>query len=299
MKRVNIIFCMLLGMWVNIPIFGVTRPQINVPYTTDTITVDGNNADWTTTKTHNEGISFYKGDGNSGSPEKLGTTIKKEISNEADCRVDLWLTHNGEYLFLLAEITDDDYEPFGSDNLNMAYREDTLHIYIDSTNARAEAIPYPPIDNQAGYEQFGISTDNNIYGENVDFTISSITPAPRRDRPDGTYWNSQCRVHSDPDGYTYIFEESIAMKGRPGKNMSELLPGNSYGFNAEFCDADSGVELEGYIFWSSDGSEDAWDDENLWGTMNLACPSADLNGDCFVNMADIAELALQWLTGNR
>ncbi len=31
-----------------------------------------------------------------------------------------------------------------------------------------------------------------------------------------------------------------------------------------------------------------------WG----ACPSADLTGDCFVNLADLAVLAAQWLTGD-
>jgi formylglycine-generating enzyme required for sulfatase activity len=30
-----------------------------------------------------------------------------------------------------------------------------------------------------------------------------------------------------------------------------------------------------------------------------ACPSTDLTGDCFVDLADFAELASQWLTGNR
>ncbi|HOW65390.1 MAG TPA: hypothetical protein P5186_22060 [Candidatus Paceibacterota bacterium] len=56
--------------------------------------------------------------------------------------------------------------------------------------------------------------------------------------------------------------------------MTRLLatqtPGNSHGFEAEFCDADNGVQLQGWIFWSSNGSAtDAWNYENLWGIMKL------------------------------
>lgn len=33
------------------------------------------------------------------------------------------------------------------------------------------------------------------------------------------------------------------------------------------------------------------------GFAQLDCPSADLTGDCFVNLADVAVMARQWLTG--
>ena len=52
--------------------------------------------------------------------------------------------------------------------------------------------------------------------------------------------------------------------------MESMNIGNSYGFDAEFCDADNGVQLQGFIWWSSDGSKDAWNFENLWGKMNLS-----------------------------
>ena len=73
-----------------------------------------------------------------------------------------------------------------------------------------------------------------------------------------------------PTGYQYVFEEQIALAGSPEHNMKPMIPGESYGFDAEFCDADDGVQLEGFIWWSSDGTKDAWNFENLWGTMNLA-----------------------------
>jgi hypothetical protein len=288
---------LLLLILLDLPAFAESRPTIDVPYMASEIVIDGNNSDWTAIKSKDKSISFYKGDGYSGTPTNLGTTTLGLISNEADCHVDLWLSHDGNYLYILAEVYDDSYEPFDADNLNMAYLEDTLHLYIDSTNAGTTNIPYPPITNQFGYEQFGISTDGNIYGENSDFTTSSIAPAPQGAHVDGTYWVSQCQVHSITGGYLYVFEERIDMAGRPDKNMNPLIPGNSYGFDAEFCDADYGVQLQGYIFWSSNGLTDAWNYENLWGTMTLIIPG-DINYDNHVNFQDYALFAEYWLRNN-
>jgi hypothetical protein len=52
--------------------------------------------------------------------------------------------------------------------------------------------------------------------------------------------------------------------------MEPLVPGNSYGLNLEVCDADNGVQLEGYLLWSSDGKTSDFNYENLWGRMHLA-----------------------------
>ena len=248
-----------------------TQLDILCPYVTASLVVDGSAGDWASVKSRNVGISFYKGDGHAGSSSNLGTTICRTISNEADCRVDLWLAHDNTYLYVLAEVRDDDHEAFGSPGSEdyMAYLEDTLHLYIDSTNARRSNIPNPPINTQYGYEQFGISTDGNIYGENTDFTNSSVTPAPKGAAPDGDYWKTQCQVQAILGGYLYTFEERIALAGKPGGNMAAMAPGGSYGFDAEFCDADYGVQLQGFLWWSSNGYTDAWNHENLWGTMTL------------------------------
>ena len=152
----------------------------------------------------------------------------------------------------------------------MAYLEDTLHLYLDSTNAKKSAIGNP-IHDQSGYEQFGYSTDGNIYGENTDFntTGSAKQTAPQGSSPDGTHWAAKCTVKSvATGGYLYTFEERIALSAY--RNMAAMTPGNSYGFEAEFCDADNGTQLQGWMFWSSNGSPtDAWNYENLWGTMKL------------------------------
>ena len=152
----------------------------------------------------------------------------------------------------------------------MAYLEDTLHLYLDSTNAKKSAIGNP-IHDQSGYEQFGYSTDGNIYGENTDFntTGSPKQTAPQGSSPDGTHWAAKCAVKSvTTGGYLYTFEERIALSAY--RNMAAMTPGNSYGFEAEFCDADNGTQLQGWMFWSSNGSTtDAWNYENLWGTMKL------------------------------
>jgi len=250
----------------------VSRPVISCPYTCGEIAIDGNAGDWAAIKVKDNGIAFYKGDGHAGTPTNLGTTICRQIDDEADCRVDLWLAHDGTYLYVLAEVSDDDYEPFDAANENnMAYLEDTLHLYMDSNNSQQSNIPYPPIYNQVGYEQFGISTDGNIWGANNDFNSAGgpRQVAPKGSSPDGTYWLAECNVIQVQDGYRYVFEQRIVLAGWPGRNMAAMSPADSYGFDAEFCDADDGTQLEGFIWWSNDGSTDAWNYENLWGTMYL------------------------------
>jgi hypothetical protein len=251
----------------------VTRPEIDVPCVSGSFAIDGSAAEWAGVKSRGEGISFYKGDGRTGTSAKLGTTCLGTISHAADCRMDLWMAHDGTYLYILAEVLDDNYTSFGTGNTNDAYLEDTLHLYIDSTNAMKANIPGAPITTQPGYEQFGISTDGNIKGELTDFTStgSARQPAPQGSSPDGTYWKAKCTVQQlAAQSYKYTFEERVTLAGRPGRNMSALVPGNHYGFDAEFCDADNGVQLQGWIFWSSNGFTDCYNSENLWGTMNLA-----------------------------
>ena len=268
------LLCFLALMAAAQALFAQGRPEIDVPYVTHQIEVDGNASDWDETRSLGKGISFFKGDGRQGtSSANLGTTICRQISDRQDCSVDLWLAHDGTYLYVLAEVEDDSYEPFDKENQkNMAYLEDTLHLYIDSNNSRQPNIPGNPIQRQPGYEQFGISSDGNIWGENTDFNSSGVLKqaASKGSTPDGKYWTAKCEVSRLEAGYLYVFEERIALAGWPGRNMEPMIPGNSYGFDAEFCDADNGVQLQGFIWWSSDGSTDAWNFENLWGKMNLA-----------------------------
>ena len=153
----------------------VKRPEINVPYISGPIVVDGDPSDWTAVKALGEGTSFYKGDGNEGtSSTKLGTTIRLQIDNKDDLSCSAWLVHDGTYLYVLAEVTDDDWEPFDKENWeNMCYQEDMLRIMIDSNNSRKADIE-ECIENHPGYEGFGYSTDGNIWGDWTDFNNSGI-----------------------------------------------------------------------------------------------------------------------------
>ena len=148
-----------------------------------------------------------------------------------------------------------------------------LRIMIDSNNSRKANIE-ECIENHPGYEGFGYSTDGNIWGDWTDFNDSGIPKQhpPRGSSPDGTYWKAECTVVSLPSKkkYLYVYEERIAMKGWPGRNMERLYPGESYGFNLEVCDADNDEMLQGYLLWSSDGTTSSWNQQNLWGTMHLA-----------------------------
>jgi hypothetical protein len=250
----------------------VARPEIEVPFNSGGMTIDGSAGDWKAVKRLKKGISFYKGDGRGGTLERYGTTIERTITDEKDLRADVWMAHDGKYLYVLAEIHDDAYESFGPGNVdNMCYQEDMLRIMIDSNNSYQPNIT-EPVTNQPGYEGFGYSTDGNIYGDWSDF----ITPGEPRSRPqkgaspDGEYWRAACKVTKLREGYLYTYEERIALSGWPGRNMEPLAPGNSYGLNLEVCDADNGVQLEGYLLWSSDGKTSDFNYENLWGRMHLA-----------------------------
>lgn len=250
----------------------VSRPQLDVPYYTGKIKIDGSVSDWKKIKKLGKGVTFFKGDGHDGTPERLGTTIQRNITDEKDLRADIWMAHDGEYLYILGEIHDDFYEPFDTENVdNMCYQEDMLRIIIDSTNAMKENIP-GPLPAQPGYEGFGYSTDGNIYGDWTDFNSTGVPKLrpPKGSHPDGKYWQAACKVKKLKEGYLYTYEERILLAGWPGRNMEPLVPGNSYGLDLEVCDADNGVKLEGYLLWSSDGKTSSFNYENLFGRMNLA-----------------------------
>jgi len=251
------------------------RPQAWVPYISFAPVVDGDASDWAAVKALGESVTFFKGDGRPGSSaDKLGTTVRKQVDDRDDLSCTAWLAHDGEYLYILAEVTDDDWNPFDSENWeNMCYQEDMLRVMIDSNNSRTPDIE-ECIENHPGYEGFGYSTDGNIWGDWTDFNSSGIPKAhpPRGSTPDGTYWKAACRVSSLPakGKHVYVYEERIMLKGWPGRNMERLFPGESYGFNLEVCDADDGEYLQGYLLWSSDGETSSWKHQNLWGTLHLA-----------------------------
>jgi len=253
----------------------VIRPQIHAPFINRPLEVDGNPQDWRTIKELGLGVTFYRGDGREGtSATRLGTTTRREVDDRDDLSCSAWLAHDGKYLYVLAEVSDDQWNPFDAENCeNMCYQEDMLRIMIDSNNSRTPDIE-ECIENHPGYEGFGFSTDGNIWGDWTDFNSSGLPRQhpPQGSTPDGKYWQAECMVSSYPalGKNLYCYEERILLDGWPGRNMEKLYPGRSYGFNLEVCDADDGEYLQGYILWSSDGTTSSWKHQNLWGTMHLA-----------------------------
>jgi len=250
----------------------VVRPEISVPYidpSRNTITIDGSDGDWPDAILENK-IHFFPGDGNPGNSRVLGTTVLGTMSGREDGDVTICLAHDGEHLFILASIQDDLLEQrVKENNRNEAWKEDALHIYIDSNNAEKSDIPGSPIVTQPGYEQFGVSTDYNCYTENVDFTTSqSSGTAGMGAQPDQVNWLAAIQI-SGSGPFTYVFEERVPLREVTGHNLRTMNPGESYGFNAEFVDSDAGVYLQGWIFWSGNGNKDVWNCENLWGKMVL------------------------------
>ncbi|HQO34848.1 MAG TPA: sugar-binding protein [bacterium] len=249
------------------------RPEIFVPYLDTTlhpIVIDGSSSDWPA-ESLAHGVNFYPGDANPGSSTQYGTTVLGTMSGRADGEVTIYLTHDGNSLYLLAVIYDDLLEQRTSENnANEAWKEDALHIYIDSTNAQRANIPDPPIGNQPGYEQFGVSTDYNCYTENCDFTTLKTARgvALCGARPDQEHWLASIQI-TGTGPYTYIFEERIPLQEVAGHNLRTMTPGQSYGFNAEFVDSDAGVYLQGWMFWSGNGRLDVWNYESMWGRMTL------------------------------
>jgi hypothetical protein len=249
-------------------------PSILAAYT-DTkahpIEIDGATQDWPG-RVLVHGIHFFSGDGNEGIPEKSGTTVCGKMDDRQDGEMRLWLTHDARYLYILAVIQDDKLEQRTSENnTNEAWKEDCLHLYIDSEDMRADKVADPPLASQPGYEQFGVSTDYSVYTEGCDFTTNNGpngTAAGTGAQPDQENWKVGIKIHGQGP-YTYVFEERIPLNEVKGKNLRTMKPGDTYGFEAEFCDSDAGVFLEGWMFWSSDGKTDAYIDEDLWGRMTL------------------------------
>lgn len=249
-----------------------TRPSIHVPYidpAENVFVIDGQDDDWPA-EALAHGVNFYPGDGHGGTSSAYGTTVVQTMSGRNDGEVTVWLAHDGAWLYVLARIQDNilDQRP-AQNNSNPGWQEDALHIYIDSTNAARANIPNPPITNQAGYEQFGVSTDYNCYTENCDFTTNNTSGAAGAGaQPDQVDWQVSVAI-AGSGPYTYTFEERIPLEEAPGHNLRTMTPGHSYGFDAEFVDSESGAYPQGWVFWSGDGVLDAWNYQNLWGLMYL------------------------------
>lgn len=261
--------CALLGMSAQA---AAVRQEMKVPYIDSSqtpITIDGHYEDWPEAALQNP-INFYNGDGKKGTTKILGTTVLGTMSGREDGEVTVYLAHDGEHLYLLAIIQDDLLEQRTSENnKNEAWKEDCLHIYVDSNNSAKSSISGDPIKTQPGYEQFGVSTDYNCYTENGDFvTKRTSSTAGAGAQPDQVNWLVGIQI-SGSGPFTYIFEERMPLKEVAGYNLRTMNPGESYGFNAEFCDSDAGAYLQGWIFWSGPGSTDVWNSENLWGIMIL------------------------------
>lgn len=248
------------------------RPEIGVPYfdsSQTAIAIDGDYSDWPA-KALQSPINFYNGDGKKGTSKILGTTVLGTMSGREDGEVTVYLAHDGEFIYLLAIIQDDLLEQRTSENnRNEAWKEDCLHIYMDTNNSAKSNISGDPISTQPGYEQFGVSTDYNCYTENGDFvTPKSSGTAKAGAQPDQVNWLVGIQI-TGSGPYTYVFEERMPLNEVPGYNLRTMNPGESYGFNAEFCDSDAKAYLQGWIFWSGPGSTDVWNKQNQWGLMNL------------------------------
>ncbi len=175
--------------------------------------------------------------------------------------------HDGIYLYFLAEFMRQ-IRTFDSKYKEHVLKEDIFRIIIDSANSDRPEIG--SLSNQPGYEGFGYSTTaNSATGVIHHSGRAGKRPEPGS-RPDGEFWKAACAVKKLGDGYLYTYEERFTLAGRPGRNMTPLAPGNSYGLNLEVCDADKGVQLEGYLLWSSDGKTSDFNYSNLFGRMSLA-----------------------------
>lgn len=272
------VFSILVAITTNLPSAVASGASLQVPQVlasyidvkSHPMTIDGSTVDWTV-ELMDHSVEFYKGDGKTGSLTRIGTTLCGTMDDRKDGEVKFCLAHDGEYLYMLTIIRDDLLEQRTSENnTNEAWKEDGLHIYIDSTNARRKGIPDPPLRHQIGYEQFGVSTDYNCYTEGCDFVthLEENGSAAAGAQPDQTNWLVKTRI-SGTGPFTYVFEQRIPLHEVSGHNLKTMRPGETYGINVEFVDSDAGKFLEGYIFWASDGKTDAYTDQSLWGKMTL------------------------------
>jgi predicted amidohydrolase len=123
----------------------------------------------------------------------------------------------------------------------------------------------------AAYDNFGysvsISSDYAIVSARYDDDNGSDSGSAYIFFYDGTSWNQQAKLTADDGAADDFFGWSVSISG-------------SYAIAGAYGDDDNG---------GSSGSA------YMFG--KILCPAADLTGDCFVNLYDIAAVANQWLQG--
>ncbi|MBN1894571.1 carbohydrate binding domain-containing protein [bacterium] len=151
--------------------------------------------------------------------------------NWTDAYASFKVMYDKHCLFLFIQANDDITNTAGSSG----WDQDSFEVYFDGDNSKNDAA--------TGYDGDDVHL-RYIYGQTTDH----LHGAP----------NSVCQFLDTDDGYNC--EIRI-----PGNEVPfPLIPGQTFGFEIQFNDSDTGTRNH-LLFWASDFGT-AWQDPSLWGT---------------------------------
>lgn len=184
-------------------------------------------------------------------------------------------------------------------------------------------------DDGLQYDHFGIavSIDSEYvvvgaYNDNNDDNGTFNSGSAYIFNRDGNTWTEQVRLTASDGASNDWFGYSVSMDGEyvvAGARRDDSNAGSAYIFKRDGTDwteedkltASDGANGDefGYSVCINGGNTVAGaylDDDNgiqsgsayMFGGL-VICPSADLTGDCFVDLEDFAVISEQWLTGTR
>ncbi len=163
--------------------------------------------------------------------------IVPTISGPADLSGSFKTLWDNNYVYILAEITDD----VKVKDSNEPYNDDAVEVYFDINNDKAQTY-----DNDDVQYTFRWNDDSNIYSN----------PSGRSTA------NIQFSIVSTSTGY--VFEARVpwsTLQGTPSK-------GKQIGFDFQVNDDDDGGDRDGKLAWAAN-SDDAWQNPSLLGINDL------------------------------
>jgi hypothetical protein len=181
----------------------------------------------------------------------------------------------------------------------------------------------------AVYDRFGYSLaiDDNtaVVGAYLDDDNGGGSGAAYVFRFDGSNWIQEAKLTADDGAANDYFGHSVAIdndtviNGAWGDDDNGNASGSAYVFSRDGSDwnqeakltASDGEAVDHFGYHSVTISEDTviigarYDDDNGSDSGSayifepVPCPEADLTGDCFVDLEDVAVVASQWLSGKQ
>ena len=239
--------------------------SIEVPYTDEPPVLDGviGSTEW---KTYLYGWYFDADDGIS-HREKYNDTVNgddEEFGNSRDLSADFYLLYDEEYLYISANVSDEDIvvDSYPEDP-SKYYRDDGLEVLIDGAHDKDpdQRAPEP----WPGWEDgttLLILADNSYHH---DYSLGHGYPYGRRFGEEKAWYGI---ASPDPTGGYYTVEMRIRLE-----NISSPEPNSTIGLNIGVNDDDTGGLSKTALKWAGGDFtpyvNDVFKNETKWGSAHL------------------------------